>query len=99
MAARNKTIYGHYEFRFDLNDNGESFTVFTAAEIKIDVKTVTFERSGQSLRVLGNDGKEKFTAVLTLNADRKCCFKVGDKEYDFWYIRKLALEDLFFWDT
>ncbi len=99
VGFRNKTIYGLHEFRFDVIDNGDSFTVCTASERQIDVKTVTFERSGQSLVVLGTDGKEKFTAVLTLSVDRKCCFRIEDEEYDFWYVRKLALESLFFWNA
>jgi hypothetical protein len=99
VEARNKTIYGQFEFRFDITDNGDGFTVHTASERQIGIKTVTFERSGQSLVVIGNDGKEKFTAVLSVSADRKCRFKIGEEEYDFWYVRKMALEDLFFWNS
>ena len=97
IEARNKSLAG--EFWFTLTDNGESFAVHTASERTIKVNVVTFYREGRTLAVKGNDGKEKFNAILTLSPDRKCRFKIDSQEYDFWYIRKMALEDLFFWDS
>jgi hypothetical protein len=99
VNARNKNLGDRYEFRFDLTDNGDSFTVHTASERQIDTKTVTFERTGNTLNVRGTDGKTKFMAALTINSKGECRFKIDGEECDSWYVRKLALEDLFFWNS
>lgn len=99
VDARNKALADRYPFRFDLTDNGDSFTVHTASEQQIDIKTVTFEREKNSLNVRGTDGKAKLAATLTINSSGECRFKVNGEECDAWYVRKLALEDLFFWNS
>lgn len=40
----------------------------------------------------------KIHAGLTLGDDGECRLKVGDKEYDLWQFRRLALEEILFID-
>ena len=97
VETRNSDLLGKH-FKFSLVDNGTSFSVVTRSDHPHAGKTVTFERENTNLVVRGSDGKVKFSATLTLSADRGCRFKIDDEEFDFWFIRKMALEDLFFWN-
>lgn len=40
--------------------------------------------------------QEELRATLTLNEERKCRLKINGVEHDFWRVRQLLLEDLFF---
>jgi|ERR1035441_4040488 hypothetical protein len=82
-----------YDFRFV--SEGKRFVVIVEGnEI---YKAVRFSLSDTAIDV--HDAaveRPMFQASLTLGDDGECRLKVGDKEYDFWQFRKLALEDVFF---
>ena len=99
VESRNKSLYGNHEFKFDLSDNGNSFAVHITSDRPTSGKAVTFKLTDKAIQVIDTDGKIKFETTLTINVDRECRLKVGNEEHESWYVRKLALEDLFFWNS
>ena len=53
-----------------------------------------FGRSERAMR----EAIRAVKVALTLNADGDCMFRIDDddEEYNSWYVRKKALEDVFF---
>ena len=41
-------------------------------------------------------GRQLYEATSTLSDDGECRLRIGEKEYDLWQFRKLALQDIFF---
>ena len=58
-------------------------------------RSVVFELVDEGIRVR-DDQKVSFIATATISNERICKLKVDDQEYEFWQVRKMALENLFF---
>jgi hypothetical protein len=81
----------YYTFRLTSSEN--SFTVLREGN-RIGA-AVAFFLADEAITVKQSD-KILFTARVTLSDEGECVFKIGDKEYESWQVRKIALEDLFF---
>jgi len=98
IDVRNELLEKHRDFKFDLTDNKNSFTVHTLSDRPTSDKGVTIELTDGALLVKDDKGDGLFGATLTLNSSGECRFVVNSQECESWYVRKLALEKLFFWD-
>jgi hypothetical protein len=58
--------------------------------------SVKFRINGKALDVRDGEDNIILQATLTLNDERQCRFRVNDREYESWQIRKRALQKLFF---
>lgn len=86
------------QYRFSVVSRGGSFTVLLNGN-SVQHKSVTFSLTDNSVQVTDLNDKIMFKATLTLNDDGECRFKVDGRERDFWQVRRMALEDLFFGDV
>jgi hypothetical protein len=85
----------HYGFQL-ISESPKNFTV-SAVGNKIHC-TVAFilEEDGINVHGFGYDEAPQFHAKLTLNNDGECRAKIDGQEREFWQMRKMALETLFF---
>ncbi|MGO9272127.1 MAG: hypothetical protein ACLQOO_18000 [Terriglobia bacterium] len=58
------------------------------------MQTVEFTLADTGISV-GNGTKLMFDATLTLDDEGECVPKINGREYQFWQMRKMALQDLF----
>ena len=79
---------------FSVVTNGGSFAV-TVQDFRTPHRAVVFELVAEGIRV-HDDQKLSFIATATISNERICKLKVDDQEYEFWQVRKMALENLFF---
>ncbi|MGB7592132.1 MAG: hypothetical protein WBO19_12925 [Terriglobia bacterium] len=77
---------------FAMVDNGDSFSVIVPSN---PLRKISFHVSGEKI-IVSRKGKSIFEASLTLNNEAECRLKINGQEYDFWQVRRMALEDLFF---
>jgi hypothetical protein len=59
-------------------------------------ETVSFHIAEKGIIVVDRDGKEMFTATPTLNEEGDCKLTVNGELLEYWQVRMMALEDLFF---
>lgn len=82
----------HYGFRF-------AYHAPDAFIVGLDANNfhhwVTFKLGATKIEVLG-DGIAKFEATPTVNDEGKCRLRVNGVEREFWHVRRMALEALFF---
>lgn len=97
IAARKAQRLQGAVYGFNLISEGDAFTVRLEGN-NVLKKSVTFRQSNVGVDVFDATGRVMLNAVLTLNDQGECRFKVNGKEKDFWQIRHAALEDLFFGD-
>jgi hypothetical protein len=87
------------KYKFDITENGTSFTAFIDGlnlfNSVPDHQAISFFLNGKEIVVRNNAG-EMFKITLTLNNEGHCRLKIADKEYTQWQVRKMALEKLFF---
>jgi hypothetical protein len=85
----------HYSFNFS-SEQPNMFSVVALGHL-IHCR-VQFTLEDDCIRILSDGFKNKptFSATLTLNDSGDCRFVVDGIEKDFWHIRKMALETLFF---
>jgi len=79
---------------FSMTETGDSFTV--SLDSNQVHKKVTFVRGDRTIEIKGTDGTGMFQAVPSLNAIGECVMVINKQEYPIWYLRKMALESLFF---
>jgi hypothetical protein len=95
-ALRPKTeVHGHYCFKFTSGDR--SFAAFVDGAL-MNHKAVLFSLNNShiSIEKKNGDRQETIKASVTLNDKARCVLRIGEKEYEHWQIRKMALDDLFF---
>jgi hypothetical protein len=85
-----------YGFRLAIANTGRAAAVIVEGTGIHD--SVTFRLTDTAIEVVGNDGKLRFQATPTLNSKGECRLKINGEEYEAWYLRKMALEDIFFHD-
>ena len=92
VETRNKSIKEERDaFRF--NQNEKLFSVVLPSEpLRYGV---TFSLKGEKI-IVERKNKPFLEATLTLNDEGECRLKVNGQEREFWQVRRMALEDLFF---
>lgn len=84
-----------FSHTFTMTEDSDSFTVLLDGTDRLHERVV-FVRGERSIKVMDTNGTTMFEATPSLNIEGKCVVKVKDKEYPLWYVRKMALEHLFF---
>jgi hypothetical protein len=80
--------------RFEVLVNGDSFTVLKEGhQIR---ETVTFVLTDKAIEVRDKRHNVIFEATVTLSDDGECRLSVAGQEREFWQVRMMALENLFF---
>ncbi len=87
-------VLAHYGFQFIVSDDGNKLKVVVHGHNVRD--SVSFRLTKDSIEILDHSGAVKFSAEPTLNNKGECRLKINGEEQELWYLRKLALEDLFF---
>jgi hypothetical protein len=83
-----------YSHGFDFTQTGESFTVaLNSFQTK---ERVTFLLRDNVIEVEDSNGMAFLAAVPSLNVQGNCIVLIDKQEYPLWYLRKMALEHLFF---
>ena len=97
VKTRNSLLSKDSASTFGFGDNGDSFIVLTEPHGPRG-RSATFKLADEHIEVTDEKGAIKFKVALTLNADGDCMFRIDDddEEYNSWYVRKKALEDVFF---
>ena len=92
VKARNETLPANAGYSFTIQSDGGMFSVVLVGNRL--VRGVDVVLGDNRINVRREDGD--FEATLTLNDQRQCRLKIGDREFECWQFRKWALEDLFF---
>jgi hypothetical protein len=80
-------------YGFTFSDHGDGFFVgLDATPIHF---SIMFKRGLKAIEISG-DGIKAFEAMPTINDEGKCRLKVNGVEREFWQVRRMALENLFF---
>ncbi|MGA7695010.1 MAG: hypothetical protein WCA76_08260 [Candidatus Sulfotelmatobacter sp.] len=102
-AQATRKTYGeglpaHYGFRLVFTDNGRAIKVLVNGQTASGTihDSVSFHLTEKAIEVRDVSEAVKFEATLTLNGKGECRLRINDEEQELWYLRKLALEDLFF---
>jgi hypothetical protein len=63
------------------------------------LQRISFTLSNKAIVISDTSGNSLFEVELTLNKDGECRPKIAGQEKEFWQVRQMALEKLFFPDT
>jgi hypothetical protein len=95
VGTRNTQLQrGAPVFRFELI-NATRYTVVFENHMMHTHDSVSFVLKDGQISAVGTE-RDIFTATVTLCDDGECRLKIGDKPYDLWQVRRMALEELFF---
>ena len=94
VEARNKLLAASRDaFYVEANNSRFSVSVPTSP---LHPRILFSLVNGETIMVEDGKGKLIFEATLTLNDQGECRLKVNGQEREFWQVRRMALEDLFF---
>ena len=93
VETRNALRSQYSAYIYSMQNGGDAFKVFI--ERDRDHRSVRFELMKRGISVTDEHDKKLFELVLTLNDAGQCRPKVGDRLYEWWQIRQMALESLF----
>jgi hypothetical protein len=82
-----------YSFRF-VSGGSDKFTASVDGN-KLH-HSVIFTLKDDAINVFDEDDHLLFRAEVTLNHEGNCVVRINDQECELWYMRKMALEKLFF---
>lgn len=83
-------------YAFAMTEQGERFSVFVEGDKVPRGNSVSFALEEKKICVTDANGALLFEATLTLNDEGECRLKVGGQEREFWQVRRMALQKLFF---
>jgi hypothetical protein len=83
-------------FRFVASSNSRFAVASEEPITRMSGGTIVFTVASGAIMATDGTGKDLFVSRPTLGDDGECRLKIGDKTFDLWQIRKMALEDLFF---
>jgi hypothetical protein len=85
-------------YGFTFSDHGDGFFVGLDATPPHATSihfSIMFRRGLKTIEISG-DGIKAFEAIPTVNDEGKCRLKINGVEREFWQVRRMALEKLFF---
>lgn len=94
IKTRNSLRPNNAPYEFSVVENGEEFTVLL--EAKELQRSVVFSLGEHAISVRGDQTDLKLDVKLNFTEKGACKLNVDGKEYDFWQVRRMALEDLLF---
>lgn len=93
LRPKDKAHGSYYGFRF-VSENKKFSALVEGNNIH---HSVIFSLDGDdTINVYTDDDTSILKAEITLNKEGKCVAVINDEECELWYLRKLALEKLFF---
>jgi hypothetical protein len=95
VKIRNERRGEDRHYSFSVVASGDSISVFVAGN-NIRRRAVRFSLTVDAISVASEDAVVSFQATLTLNNERNCRFRIKGQEYESWQLRRMALEELFF---
>ena|ERR1039458_4050676 len=81
-------------YGFRVVSHGSTFSVIRDGN-RIS-KVITFSIDNEEIVVKDDQDKVVLKALITLNDERECKFKIDGKEMESWHLRKMVLEEMFF---
>jgi hypothetical protein len=81
-------------YKFNLVIDSTNATVLI--EGRGEQGSVSFRLKKVSIQVFNSNEQEILTAFPTLNDKGECRLKINNQERELWYLRKMALEEIFF---
>ena len=93
VKIRNGVRSQHALYAYVVQNSGDVFKVLIDREG--DHRSVRFELLDRTIVVTDGYDKELLKASLALNDDGKCRPKIGERLYEWWQFREMALESLF----
>jgi hypothetical protein len=94
IKTRNGLRPQNAPYEFSVEENGEEFrALLEAKEVQ---RSVTFSLGEHAISVRGDQTDLKIDVKLNFTEKGECKLNVEGKEYDFWQVRRMALEDLLF---
>jgi hypothetical protein len=94
IRTRNGQRPQNSPYEFSVTENGAEFTVILQAE-ELE-RSVIFSLAEHAILVRGEQSDLKFDVKLNFTERGECKLNVDGQEYEFWQVRRLALEDLLF---
>lgn len=81
-------------YEFSIVESGDHFTVVLAAkELR---KAVVFSLKDHAIVVGDDTGETMFEVTLTFDETGACRLNTREQQWEFWQIRRMALEELMF---
>jgi hypothetical protein len=94
VKTRNNLRPPNSPYEFSIEENGSDFkVVLTAGEVR---DSVTFALAEHAILVRGGEGNLLFEVGSSLTPEGECHLVVNNQPLDFWQVRRMALEGLFF---
>lgn len=94
VKTRNALRPANSAYEFSVADNDDGFTVLLQAkEVRM---SATFSLTEHAILVRDDQGNKKFEVTLVFNDEGECTLSVNDEQREFWQVRRMALEELFF---
>jgi hypothetical protein len=94
VKTRNALRPNNSPYEFSVKEDVSDITVLLqSADVR---KAVVFRLTPHSILVRDDKGNELFEVTLTFTDDGKCRLNVSDQPREFWQVRRMALEELFF---
>jgi hypothetical protein len=94
VKARNDLRPKNSPYEFSVEDSGTDYMVVLKAD---DVReSVTFHLAEHAILVRDDKGDGMFEITVTFREDGQCRLLVKETEREFWQVRRMALEEMFF---
>jgi hypothetical protein len=94
VKTRNALRPNNSPYEFSVTEKGDDVAVLLKTK---DVqRSVTFTLREHAIVVRDDKDNPMFDVTLTFNEEGECKLNVGERELDFWQVRRMALEDLLF---
>lgn len=94
VETRNHLRPPNTPYQFCVKVKEEEIRVYS--ESNIGPNSVVFTLLDKSISVQDGKGQLIFQATVTLDHEGRCVAKINGMEYEFWEMRHIALEKLFF---
>jgi hypothetical protein len=94
VNIRNAQRMKNSSYKFLVKEDVGEFTVLLEAEAIS--RSVIFKLGDRAIVVHGEDGDPIFEVTLSFDHQGECLLSVGNERRDFWQVRRMALENLFF---
>ena len=94
VNTRNAQRPENSPYSFSVAEDIHDFAVvLQSGEVR---EKVTFSLTEDAILVRSDRGEHKLSVTLHFNDHGECKLRVGEEEREYWQVRRMALEDLFF---